>query len=150
MPSPFEDIQISSKVSKASKTCMMTGCLARSIDIFLVKDQAFNIQALTAHCGNCSRHPLRTRRIVRKKYLSNSFSRLCPTDSLFVGRSVINSPLSSKFLKREPSTEVLKLKPSFESTTDHIDILKTQKRQKIPDPRILTGSPHDLNVHFKD
>jgi hypothetical protein len=38
-----------------------------------------------------------------------------PADSLFVGRSVIKTPPSSKFLKREP-TKVLKLKTSFEST----------------------------------
>jgi len=81
---------------------MMTGCLARSIDIPCERS---SFQALTAHCGNRSRHPLRTRRIVLllEKYLSNSVSRLCPTDSLFVGHSVINTPLSSKFLKREPS-----------------------------------------------
>jgi hypothetical protein len=65
---------------------------------FLVKDQAFK---LSRHCGNRSRHPLEGSFL--EKYLSNSFSRLCPTDSLFVGRSVINTPPSSKFLKREPS-----------------------------------------------
>ena len=45
-------------------------------------------------------------RIVLEKYQSNSFSRLCPNESLFVGRSVINTLRPcSKFLKREPSKD---------------------------------------------
>jgi len=40
-------------------------------------------------------------RIVLEKYQSNSFSRLCPNESLFVGRSVINTLPCSKFLKKK-------------------------------------------------
>ena len=80
--------------------------LVRSILLtFLVKQrsQAFKLSrriAATAH-GILDTY---TRRIVltKEKYLSSSFPRLCPrTDSLFVGRSVINTPPSSKLLKRQ-------------------------------------------------
>ena len=122
---------------------MMTGCLARSIDIPCERS---SFQALTA-----LRQPLTasTRRIVLEKYLSNSFSRLCPTDSLFVGRSVINTHPSSRFLKsKESPPKVLKLKTSFESTRPSI---RSQKRQKFPEPGcqnpyFIGSSPH---VHHR-
>jgi hypothetical protein len=72
-----------------------------------------------------------------------------PDRQPFVGRSVINTHPSSRFLKsKESPPKVLKLKTSFESTRPSI---RSQKRQKFPEPRcqnpyFIGSSPH---VHHR-
>jgi hypothetical protein len=73
-------------------------------------------------------------RIVLEKYQSNSFSRLCPNESLFVGRSVINTLRPCSKSSKESLPKVPKLKTSFERAPGH---QYYQKRPRFPEPIIL-------------
>ena len=94
-----------------------------------MKDQAFK---LSRHNGNRSQHSLGVHKDrTLEKYQSNSFSRLCPTDSLLRGCSVINTPPSSKVpqMRARPRSQSSKL---LLRAPDH---QYSQKCQKCPETR---------------
>jgi hypothetical protein len=145
VPSPFEDIlRYPQKCQKPQKPVwllygadsMMTGCLARSIDIPCERS---SFQALTA-----LRQPLTasTRRIVQKSTRQTTFPVYAyarPTAfSARRTRAFRLTPLPSQNASKESPPKVLKLKTSFESTR-RINILKSVN-SSVRSPESL-GSP---------
>ena len=100
-----------------------------------MKDQAFK---LSRHNGNRSQHSLGVHKDrTLEMYQSNSFSRLCPTDSLLRGCSVINTPPSSKVPQMRARPRSQSSKPLLRAP-DH---QYSQKCQKCPEPRIPRVPP---------
>ena len=104
---------------------------------FLAKDQAFK---LSRHYGNRSRHASTRRyiRVVLEKHQTNSFSRLCPTER----RTALSSDVPC--LTPHVSSTCCKGEPFLQRPQSSKPILRapghqySQKRQKFPEPRILS------------
>ena len=72
--------------------------------------------------------PTNTRKVPTKQ----PFPSICPTDSLFVGHSVINTHPPQNSSEESPP-KVPKLKTSFESTRRAINILKSVNSFRSPE-----------------